>query len=158
MPYKTILERDGFSGISSCSKDFFQTENIGSIAVAGNTYTIIDYRYRSAPGPGGSVHGGQRILVIEDGQKYLGQYALSTPPFYRISVGGVAVHLDSPEDGASTINFEKGGPPLEAQLPEGPVELSKIAGRTHVGSATIDGFRYALPILRVGIWFPHQSS
>jgi hypothetical protein len=119
LPYKSVLSRNGFTGLMDCSKGAILATEVGQIRMASQVYSIIDYRYRTAPSPGGSSHGGQRILVIENHRKYLGQYAMSPPPFLTISVRENRIFA-----GESEIKFAP-GPPAKALVDGYLVSFSK---------------------------------
>ena len=125
LPFQTILVEGGFSGLARCDEGNFESRQVGEVAISGKTYAIIDYRYQTKPVSGGSAHGGQRILIVEDGRKYLGQYVIATPPFRAISVRGTSVFVDVPASEGNVIKFDENGPPREAYLTQDPARLFK---------------------------------
>lgn len=61
------------------------------------------------------MHGGQKIVVFQRG-RYIGQYALSPPPYLNLTVNGTQVVLK--ERGAEEqylLDFSQ-GPPKEALI------------------------------------------
>ncbi|EGF90907.1 hypothetical protein ABI_23190 [Asticcacaulis biprosthecium C19] len=60
----------------------------------GGKFSVYDYRYRYLPAEGEVMHGGQKVVIFQ-GNKYIGQYTLSPPPYTAISVDGKHVILDS---------------------------------------------------------------
>ena len=83
---------------------------------AGNGFSIYDYRYKYDPPGGGNVlHGGQKIVVFR-GNRYVGQYALSPPPYDAAYVHGTNVVLQSSETRQSVrLDFSR-KPPSEVYL------------------------------------------
>jgi len=124
-PYRTILAEGGFSGIGNCSGGTLRANEAGEITFAEESYEIIDCRYTTASGPGGSAHGGQRILIFEGRKKYVGQYALGTPPFHRVWVQGNSVYIDVSASEGNKIKFDERGPPQNAYLAQAPASLFK---------------------------------
>ena len=125
LPYVTVLSEGGFSGMASCDAGSFDAAEVGEITIAGRSFQIVDYRYRTRPVPGGSPRGGQRILIVENGKRYVGQYALGTPPFHRIWVQGSSVHIDLPEAQGNEIKFDMNGPLQKTYLAQEPATLFK---------------------------------
>jgi hypothetical protein len=125
LPYGAILLEGGFSGLSKCNTGTFQAKEVGKIAISGNTYSILDYRYRTGPNSNGGAHGGQRILVVEDGRNYMGEYVVGTPPFFTVTVRGASVFIDGPQKYGNEIRFDKDGPPHQAYLAGDLVSLLK---------------------------------
>jgi hypothetical protein len=60
----------------------------------GVQFSIYDYRYKYLPSGGNVMAGGQKIIVFR-GATYVGQYALSPPPFVEVFVKGANVELRS---------------------------------------------------------------
>ncbi len=76
----------------------------------GGRYSIYDYRYRYLPNKGNTVHGGQKIVIFV-GKRYIGQYALSPPPYVSVSVHGTRVFLEIESTGEKAkLDFSKGPP------------------------------------------------
>src|SRR6185312_4065496 len=113
----SILITGGFSGSLDCIKDQIVIKSAGEITVSEHTFSILDYRYRLTPVEcGAAVHGGQRLLIIEDGRVYLGQFVLDTPPFHSVMLQGSTVYIDRGTVEAGQINFSAKGPPNRAYL------------------------------------------
>ena len=81
-----------FTGPLVCSKKDATFKLVGR--PHGSRYSIYDYRYRFLPHSGGVMHGGQRIIVFR-GNKYVGQYALSPPPYADLRINGSEIVLQT---------------------------------------------------------------
>jgi len=90
---REALVEGQFTGPLVCSPSDATFVLVGR--TAGRGFSIYDYRYRYDP-PGGSdvMHGGQKIVVFQ-GTRYVGQYALS--PTYTVSVSGTRMVVQSQE-------------------------------------------------------------
>ena len=67
---KPALESGDFSGSLDCSHDKLSVERVGQV----RTFTVYSYRYKLAPPcPDCAIHGGHRIIFVENG-RYVGQY------------------------------------------------------------------------------------
>ncbi|MDQ1158929.1 hypothetical protein QE385_003256 [Sphingomonas sp. SORGH_AS 950] len=102
-----------FTGPLVCSRKH------ATFVLAGRTrgaqFTIFDYRYRYLPDGGNVMHGGQKIVVFRR-DKYVGQYALSPPPYAGVTVKGAQVRIrigESPK--ITTLDFSR-APPQQALL------------------------------------------
>jgi hypothetical protein len=79
---------------------------------AGDKFSVFDYRYRFRP-PGGKVmHGGQKVVVFQ-GSSYIGQFALSPPPYATVIVDGTRVLLEIKDTGQKVSLDFSTGPPRE---------------------------------------------
>jgi hypothetical protein len=90
---RDALVRGHFEGPLICSRRDASFHLAGRTAVTG--YSIYTYRYRFLPAGGGTMHGGQRLIVFH-GSDYVGQYRLSPPPFLTATVQGTQVLLHTP--------------------------------------------------------------
>jgi hypothetical protein len=79
-----------FTGPLVCSKKNATFALVGR--TTGGKYAVYDYRYRYMPEGGNAMHGGQKIVIFR-GRSYVGQYALSPPPYVDVSVSGTDVVL-----------------------------------------------------------------
>ena len=100
-------------------------EIAGIIHTARHAYAVLDFRYWTKPINGGVSHGGQRILIIEDGRHFVGQYALSPPPSHFVSILGKSILIDVPKEHGNIITFTESGPPPRAYLDQEPVLFSR---------------------------------
>lgn len=126
VPYQNILARDGFAGLVNClNGGRVKARVVGNIESPPHTYTVLDFRYVTAPTPGGVQHGGQEILVIRDGNHFVGQYTLSPPPLHTISVKGASILIDAPKWRGNAIIFTDNGPPSSAYLDQDTVNLTR---------------------------------
>jgi hypothetical protein len=87
---RAVLIAGHFTGPLVCKKDNVKFNLVGQ--TAGRKYSIYDYRYRYMPKKGSVMHGGQKIIIFRKG-KYIGQYALSPPPYAAVTVRGSQVVL-----------------------------------------------------------------
>lgn len=111
--FRGALIEGHFTGPLVCSASDATLVLVGR--TAGYRFSIYDYRYRYLP-PGGNVmHGGQKIVVFQ-GIRYVGQYALSPPPYTTVSVNGTHVVFQS-RDTQETVrlDFSK-NPPREVVI------------------------------------------
>lgn len=106
-PSAHCLEAERVShGVVFCSRGNVTFSLVGR--TTGGKYSIYDYRYRFLPHPGGVMHGGQRLIVFE-GTRYIGNYALL--PKVSVTVRGAQVVLKGDEDSeAVRIDFSRGPP------------------------------------------------
>ena len=87
----------------------------------GDKFAIYDYRYRYDPPGGGNVtHGGQKIVVFR-GTSYVGQYALSPPPYDTVRVRGTNVTIQSHETGQIVRVDFSDNPPREVVVDGEPL-------------------------------------
>jgi hypothetical protein len=112
---ESALAIGGFSGSLDCRDDQISVKEVGVLSIGGHSYSVYDYRYRLAPTPGGAVHGGQRVLVIDDHRRYVGQYALTL--LHSLSVQKQSIIVEPAGQGGQ-ISF----------LPEGPPEKAYVDG------------------------------
>jgi len=96
-----------FTGPLICSRKDATFRLVGR--PSGSPYTVYDYRYRFLPHPGGVMHGGQKLIVFRRGI-YVGQYALSPPPYTDLSVSGSQVVLRSSRNPAERLDFSSRPP------------------------------------------------
>ena len=96
----------GFSGLLECSGEDVTLNFVGT---TGSGYTVYDYRYRVMSAA--VMHGGQRLVIFK-GAAYVGQYALSPPPYSTASVRGSDVHVrtDKPSAEDTVLDFSNGAP------------------------------------------------
>jgi len=99
---RAALVQGHFSGGLFCSRKNASFVLVGR--TAGKNYAIYDYRYRFLPHPEGVMHGGQRLLVFH-GDKYVGQYVLSPPPYISVSVKRSQLLLQTP-DNRETVRLD----------------------------------------------------
>ena len=88
---RNALVAGHFTGPLVCDKSRATFSRIGS--TAGSGYDIYDYRYRYLPKDGNVMHGGQKIVIFH-ADKYVGQYALSPPPYVSMAVRGARLVLE----------------------------------------------------------------
>lgn len=103
---REALAAGGFSGLLECSGEDVALKFVGTTE---SGYMIYDYRYRAM---GAAVmHGGQRLVIFR-GSTYVGQYALSPPPYSTVSVLGAEVRVRSgePSSESAVLDFSKGVP------------------------------------------------
>jgi hypothetical protein len=126
VPYQRVLARDGFAGLDNCRHGGRASATIaGKIQTPQHSYVVLDFRYTNPPTPGGRRHGGQRILIIQDGRHFAGQYALSPPPLRAISVKGRSIIVGVPHGQGNTVQFTESGPPTTAYLDQDEVQFSR---------------------------------
>ena len=126
LPYENILAAGGFSGLMDCpDSGQASAKVVGEIVTFGHKYAILDYRYETKPTAEGVAHGGQRILIIQDDRRFLGQYALSSPPVHTVSIRGTSIVIDVPANHGNAITFDNDGPPARAYLGQESVQLFK---------------------------------
>jgi hypothetical protein len=88
---KQALLNGHFTGPIVCSQADATFRLVGT--TEGSHYVIYDYRYRYLPFEGATVmHGVQKVVVFH-GTLYVGQYALSPPPFIDMAVQGSSLYL-----------------------------------------------------------------
>lgn len=104
---REALIAGGFSGTVVCSGEDVTLSLSGT---TGSDYTVYDYRYRIMAAA--VMHGGQRILIFK-GPEYIGQYALSPPPYSNVSVinSRVLVNTNDPFSEDAVLEFSNGPPP-----------------------------------------------
>jgi len=90
--YKQALLAGGFTGPIVCSRRNATFRLIGT--TEGYGYRVYDYRYRYGPREAAVMHGGQKIVILHNGT-YVGQYALSPPPYVRMRIRGTRLILRS---------------------------------------------------------------
>jgi hypothetical protein len=103
---REALVAGGFSGLAECSGEDVTLNFVGTTR---SGYTVYDYRYRVMAAT--VMHGGQRIVIFK-GAAYVGQYALSPPPYSTASVRVSEVHVrtDEPSSEDAVLDFSNGAP------------------------------------------------
>ncbi len=106
---QTALIEGHFTGPIVCNKNDATFDLVGR--TAGKKYSIYDYRYRYDPSGGSHVmHGGQKLIIFR-GERYVGQYALSPPPYVTARVRGSQLVLEFRDTGQRLeLNFSKSPP------------------------------------------------
>jgi hypothetical protein len=84
--------------------------------VSGVRYEIYSLIYKTIPEQDEAVHGGQRVLIFKDNMKYIGQYSLDTPPFYKVTVRNHSIYINVPKKHGNKIEITGRGLPNEAWL------------------------------------------
>ena len=107
------LETGRFTGPILCSPKNVRFTHVGE--TARGSFSIYDYRYRFLPLRGGVYHGGQRILIFR-GAEYLGQYAVSPPPYVSISVVGMVLRIGGAAKAGNAQLDLAHGPPRKALI------------------------------------------
>lgn len=88
---KQALLDGHFTGPIVCSEADATFRLVGT--TKGSHYVIYDYCYRYLLFEGATVmHGGQKVVVFH-GRLYVGQYALSPPPFIAMAVHGSSLYM-----------------------------------------------------------------
>ena len=86
------LVRGHFTGTIVCSRKDASFVLVGR--TTGSNFYVYDYRYKFRPTGGNVRHGGQKIVVFRN-NVYVGQYALSPPPYATVTVSGSYVSLSA---------------------------------------------------------------
>jgi hypothetical protein len=104
------LKHEGFSGVVICDEHKAIFKLIGQITSSKHSFLIYDYRYKFKPSQGAVLHGGQRIVIFNVIGRYVGQYALTPPPYSELQIENM--HLTVTKDGVKTgeIDFSSGAP------------------------------------------------
>ena len=104
------LMSGGFSGSVDCQHDQLSVEQVGQVRTQWRTFTIYSYHYQLAPPcPECAVHGGHRIIFMEDG-RYVGQYRSDGA---NIMIRAGNLFLAAPNDMPVPVEFTPDGPPNE---------------------------------------------
>jgi hypothetical protein len=109
----------GYSGDDNaymCHDSRVRIRYVGKIAfrrASYNIYILIYVGLRAGDGLPG--HGGERILMFRDGA-YVGQFHLDTPPYYRVSVKGRSIRINTKAKYGNEIRMTEAGPPPNAFL------------------------------------------
>jgi hypothetical protein len=104
---RATLERGGFSGGIFCDPQNASFSLVGVAATPKAKYSVYDYRYRFLPEDGNVWHGGQRMIIIRDGE-YLGQFVLDPPTTLKLS--GMKLTLSKPNVETAAIDLATGVP------------------------------------------------
>ena len=124
---KQALLDGHFTGPIVCSEANATFRLIGT--TKGYGYTIYDYRYSYFPYQGAPVmHGGQKIVIFHD-KVYIGQYALSPPPFIDAEVRGSFLSLKV-DSSASMVGVDRDSTAAEVDFSHGPPASVFINGET----------------------------
>jgi hypothetical protein len=107
------IKAGGFSGPLLCEDQDASFKLIGIIHLALESYMVYDYRYKFKPPDGSVLHGGQRVIIFNSNGKYLGQYAITPPPQFDITIRGTSIVISSHGKTNGVIEF-KNQPPLSA--------------------------------------------
>lgn len=116
---RKALVEGHFTGPLVCSRE--NSTFVLAGRTAGDKFAIYDYRYRFRPSGANVMHGGQKILVFQ-GKRYIGQYALSPPPYTFVTMNGTHVVLETRGTREKvSLDFSK-NPPREVLI-NGEVEV-----------------------------------
>ena len=108
-PMQSVLGK-----VADCMTRAIAIRSVGNILAGNAAYTVFDMRYRdSAEGPHQT---GQKILLVQDGRRYLGQYALAVTTPLTLSIRGNSVVTDAPAGDGNEIRIDQYGPPPEIYL------------------------------------------
>jgi hypothetical protein len=110
----------GSQGVILCSPKNVSFTLVGR--TTGNGYSIYNYHYRFLPHAGGVMHGGQRLVVFQ-GERYVGQYALQ--PEVTVAVSGSRVLLRGDED-AKAVRLDFTGKPPHRILVNGELSSADL--------------------------------
>lgn len=116
---RKALVEGRFTGPLVCSQENATFVLAGR--TTGDKFSVYDYRYRFRPPAGNVMHGGQKVVVFQ-GARYIGQYALSPPPYATVSVSGAEVVLKY-EDGKGNASLEFSRQPPKKVLVNGEVAV-----------------------------------
>lgn len=119
----SALKRGGFSGPLLCDGKGVTFRFVGKLTT-DTTYLVYDYRYRFKPVDGSVYHGGQKLIVFDNAGKYLGQYALTQPPNFQLTVVGTQVKVSIKGAYKGAIEFA-GGPAHSAYVDDEKVTFYK---------------------------------
>jgi hypothetical protein len=89
---RAALLQGHFTGKIICSGKNASFVLIGR--TTGQNFYIYDYRYRYLPSGSNVMHGGQKLVVFRN-KVYVGQYALSPPPYVTVTVSGPYLTLQT---------------------------------------------------------------
>jgi len=106
----------GDGGAYDCKDINVDIKYIGRIPLRGRIFHIYSLIYQTIPEQSDmSAHGGQRILIFR-GKTYLGQFHLDTPPFFKVSIKGSSIRINTRAKFGNEIRLTKDGPPPRAFL------------------------------------------
>lgn len=120
-PLDKILTDNGFAGGLDCANAQIKIKAVGRIVTKTGYVAVYDmvYRFKAAE----VYHGGERIILIENGKAYLGQYGVFGPPLKGVAVRGNAiVNATDPE---GRIVFQDGRPPQSVLIDGTPYGFGK---------------------------------
>ncbi|VVT12736.1 hypothetical protein [Erythrobacter sp. EC-HK427] len=104
---RDFLAEQGFSGPLNGREQIYEA---GVVQAGTDAYNIYTFRGVHQPVPGGVDHGVNKILVLRNGNEFLGQYSVSMPSACQVSGRLVECSTGSPP---STFEFTADGPPAE---------------------------------------------
>jgi hypothetical protein len=114
---RAALVQGHFSGAIVCSRRDASFVLVGR--TTGKEFYVYDYRYRFRPTHANVRHGGQKIVVFRN-NVYVGQYALSPPPYVTVTVTGSYVSLSTA--GTPKVKLDLTRKPPDHMLFDGEVE------------------------------------
>jgi hypothetical protein len=104
------LVAGGFSGSTDCKRDRLSLRFIGEVRKFGRTFRIYANRYRlKPPCPECAVHGGQRIIFMENG-RYIGQYRADFTTVIVRNGNLILAQADVPDAKSVMVSFSAKGP------------------------------------------------
>ncbi|MWV28498.1 hypothetical protein [Aurantiacibacter rhizosphaerae] len=107
---KPALLSGGFTGSVDCQHDQLSIKQIGQIRTQSRAFTIYSYQFHLAPPcPECAVHGGHRIIFIEDG-RYIRQYRSDNA---NVAIRHGNLFLEVRDNEPVRVEFTSGGPPKE---------------------------------------------
>jgi hypothetical protein len=116
---KQLLARQGFSG---ALEGKIAIKRLGVFHCGSRSREVFYHSWEQSNPPGKAIHAAYRIIFLEDGNKYVGQYRVQDPP---TKITRTAIVFDYPAGDGNTIECKGDSLPVELTLSGEGVTLFK---------------------------------
>jgi hypothetical protein len=107
---RQLLAQQGFSG---ALEGKIAIKRLGVLHCGSRSLEVFYHSWEESHPPGKAIHAAYRIVFLENGHKYVGQYKMQDPP---TKVTRTAIVFDYPEGDGNTIACEGDALPEEVTL------------------------------------------
>jgi len=105
-----LLAQQGFSG---ALEGKIAIKRLGVFHCGSRPLEVFYHSWEESNPPGKAIHAAYRIVFLENGNKYVGQYMVQDPP---VNITRTAIVFDYPEGYGNTIECEGESLPEQVQL------------------------------------------
>ena len=107
---RRLLAQQGFSGVL---EGRIAIKRLGILECGSRPVEVFYYSWEESNPPGKAIHAAYRIIFLENGHRYLGQYKVQDPP---TKITRTTIIFNYPAGDGNTIECEGDSLPQEATL------------------------------------------